>query len=60
MAMLNKPKSKHLTLRLEDELHEGIAAAAQEDRRPVSNLIRNVLADWLANRSVGERAERAV
>ncbi len=33
------------------ELRAAIEAAAEQERRPVSNLIRNVLADWLAAHS---------
>jgi predicted HicB family RNase H-like nuclease len=52
--MLAKPKSRHLTVRLEDELHEAIAAAAQEDRRPVSNWIRNALQDRIEQRPAAQ------
>jgi len=40
--MLTKPKSKHLTVRIPEELREALDAAARADRRPVGNLVRLV------------------
>jgi len=56
-----RPRSEHITLRIEPELREAIASAADADRRPVGSLIRNVLADWVAGRvsNAGERAGAA-
>jgi hypothetical protein len=43
-------KTYRLGIRVDPAIHAQLAAAAQQDRRPVSNLVRNVLADWLADR----------
>ena len=48
---IRKTRSEHVTLRLEPELREAIEAAAEADRRPVSNLVRNILSDWVDGRS---------
>jgi hypothetical protein len=60
--MLTKPKSKHLTVRIPEELREALDAAARADRRPVGNLVRLVLADglmdWLAKRERAAKAAR--
>jgi hypothetical protein len=44
-------KLEHITLRVERELRERIELAAAADRRPVSNLVRNILSDWIDSRS---------
>jgi uncharacterized protein (DUF1778 family) len=49
-------KREHITLRLERELRERIEMAAAADRRPVSNLVRNILSDWIDGRQSAERA----
>jgi hypothetical protein len=56
LAGMTKPKSKHFSLRLEDELHDELVVAAEEDNRPTANLIRCVLADWLRRQREGEAA----
>ena len=60
--MLTKPKSKHLTVRIPEELREALDAAARADRRPDGNLVRLVLADglmdWLAKRERAAKAAR--
>ena len=48
-------KREHITLRLERELRERIEMAAAADRRPVSNLVRNILSDWIDGRQSAER-----
>jgi hypothetical protein len=49
-------KTSKIALRVEPELRDRLEAAAELDRRPVANLIRNVLADWVDSRSrEGER-----
>jgi hypothetical protein len=45
-AMSNALKSDQLSLRIDPVIRERLEAAAEQDRRPVSNLVRNVLADW--------------
>ena len=49
-------KTSKIALRVEPEFRDRLEAAAELDRRPVANLIRNVLADWVDSRSrEGER-----
>jgi hypothetical protein len=45
------PKSVPLTVHLEPDLAEKIEARATEDRRPVSQFLRLVIADALAGKS---------
>jgi hypothetical protein len=40
----------NVTARVDPDDLEIVQAVAQQDRRPVSNLIRNILADWAAAR----------
>jgi hypothetical protein len=50
----------NLTLRIDDALRAELEAAAERDRRPVGNLIRCVLSDWVERRAVvGEREAAA-
>jgi hypothetical protein len=52
---MSKPMTRNFTLRLQEDLRDALAAAAEEDRRPVAGLVRNVLADWLDERIAHER-----
>jgi hypothetical protein len=46
-----KPKlSDQLVVPLEPELRREIEAAADQDRRPLGNLVRCILADWAETR----------
>ena len=49
--MAQHPKTETLKLRIEPELRAAIEAAAVQERRPTSNLVRCVLADWLDARA---------
>jgi hypothetical protein len=49
-------KCERIDLRVDRELRERIELAAAADRRPVSNLIRNILSDWIDGRQSTERA----
>lgn len=40
-------KDAPLTIRLEPEMRQALAAIAAAEDRPVSRLIRRILADWL-------------
>jgi hypothetical protein len=51
----HKSKCATLALRLEPELRERLEAAAEQDRRVLSNLIRNVLADWVDGHAAAAR-----
>jgi len=42
--------SQQLNVRIAPELREALEAAAEQDRRPVSNLVRGVLAEWIESR----------
>jgi hypothetical protein len=53
--MSNQTGRPQVSARVDPEVLEALAAAAKADRRPVSNLIRNVLADWVEARSAGEQ-----
>jgi predicted HicB family RNase H-like nuclease len=48
-------KSDQLSVRIDPLIRERLEAAAEQDRRPVLNLVRNVLADWLADQSQRSR-----
>ena len=48
-----------LTLRIDGALRGELEAAAERDRRPVGNLMRLALADWLAQRSADQQQQRA-
>jgi hypothetical protein len=55
-----KLKARHVSVRIEDELHDALETAAAQDRRPMASLIRCVLADWVEDRrSPGERPRAA-
>ena len=53
------PPMEHVTIRLQPELRARIRAAAQAERRPESNWIRNALADRVEQRSTVTEAEAA-
>jgi hypothetical protein len=53
--MSTRQKTEHVVIRMEPELRAAIEAAAEQERRPISNLVRCVLADWLEQRA-GEHA----
>jgi hypothetical protein len=50
--------TKQMTVRVEPDLLDAIERAAAEDRRPVSSLVRCILADWQAARDA-QQQERA-
>jgi hypothetical protein len=54
--MSTRQKTEHVVIRMEPELREAIEAAAEEERRPVSNWVRNALADQLKAREADGRA----
>jgi predicted transcriptional regulator len=57
--MTTKTKTKHLTVRLEDELRAALDEAAEEYRRPVGSLVRLVLSDWIESQGrVAAQPER--
>lgn len=52
-------KTQFLKLMIEPELLERLQAAADEDKRTRSNLVRYALADWLERRSADRKATAA-
>jgi len=50
---MTKARVRHeqLSFRIEPETRAAIERAAEQDRRPVSNLVRCIIAEWLARRS---------
>lgn len=57
---MKKSKNRRIVLRVDDDLHEAIEAAAERDRRPTSNWICNVLAERLASDTSREAAGRLI
>ena len=55
---MTQQKTSKIALRLEPELRDRLEAAAQLDRRPMANLIRAVVADWIDRQAPGERSDR--
>lgn len=45
--MMVQKKSAAVGIRIETEIKEALARAAEDDRRTVSSLIEKILADWL-------------
>lgn len=39
---------KPITFKVPDEIKEKLDKLAEEERRPLSNLVRNIVLDWLA------------
>lgn len=56
--MARQQKSESLKLRCEPELRDRLIEAAVEQRRPVANLLRLIVSDWLAEHA-GERRAAA-
>jgi uncharacterized protein (DUF1778 family) len=52
---MTQQKTSKIALRVEPELRDRLEAAAELDRRPMANLIRAVLADWIERQAQGER-----
>jgi uncharacterized protein (DUF1778 family) len=52
---MTQQKTSKIALRVEPELRDRLEAAAELDRRPMANLIRAVLADWIERQAHGER-----
>jgi hypothetical protein len=51
--------TKQLSVRVDPELLDDLERAAAEDRRPVGNLVRCILADWQAARDARQGLEAA-
>jgi hypothetical protein len=53
--------SDQVVLRMEPKLRRAIKSAAEQDRRPMAHLIRNILSDWVAGRPLagGDTARAA-
>ena len=55
---MTKQKTSKIALRVEPELRAAIEEAAEADRRPMANLIRAVLADWIDRQAQDDLVER--
>ena len=55
LAKMTQQKTSKIALRVEPELRDRLEAAAELDRRPMANLIRAVLEDWIDSQAQGER-----
>jgi hypothetical protein len=58
VAVKSKPVRVPVMVRVEPELREAIEHAAEQDRRPLSSMIRVILADWIENR--GQQAAASI
>jgi hypothetical protein len=47
---MTKKRNEAIALRVEPELRTAIETAADQERRPMSSLIRCILEDWVAAR----------
>ena len=47
---MNEPRRRQISVRLEEGVAEIVERVAAEERRPVANLVRNVLHDWADSR----------
>jgi hypothetical protein len=47
---MSKKRNEAIALRVEPELRAAIETAADQERRPMSSLIRNILSDWVHTR----------
>jgi uncharacterized protein (DUF1778 family) len=52
------PRDK-VSARVDPEVRELVERVAEAERRPVSNLVRNILADWAAARQAQQQREAA-
>jgi hypothetical protein len=52
----NSASSVHIAFRAAPQLRDKLEAAAARERRPLSNLIRSILSDWLRGESRTRRA----
>lgn len=60
MSDVSEPRARrgHVSTRLDLDVIEVVEQVAADERRPISNLLRNVITDWAAARrqSVGRAA----
>jgi predicted transcriptional regulator len=55
----NRPTRDTLSARVDPEVLEIVERVAEAGRRPVSNLVRNILSDWVAARQSQQHGETA-
>jgi hypothetical protein len=48
--MMAQKKAATVGIRIEPEIKDALARAADDDRRTVSSLVEKILADWLKER----------
>jgi len=52
------PRRKLTAFRIDDDLVEGLEAAAHDEDRPISYLIRQAVREWLKRRGVRKSARK--
>jgi uncharacterized protein (DUF1778 family) len=57
MKQSTRMRDQQLSIRVEPDLREAIEAAADRDQRPVSNLVRVILSDWLRAHAADHAAQ---
>jgi len=55
----NRPTRDTLSARVDPDVLEVVERVAEAERRPVSNLVRNILSDWAAARQSQQHGETA-
>jgi hypothetical protein len=56
MAAAKKPRDQ-ISARLDPDVLEVVLHVAEAERRPISNVVRNVLTDWAKARRQAEQSE---
>jgi hypothetical protein len=54
--MSEKQQRENVTARIDPEVLQVVQRVAEQERRPVSNLIRNIVADWASARREQQEA----
>jgi hypothetical protein len=54
-----KPSREQVSARLDPEVLEIVEHVAKAERRPISNLVRNIVSDWAASRKIQTAREAA-
>jgi predicted transcriptional regulator len=57
--MSPKKTREQVSARLDTDVLEVVQHVAEVERRPISNLVRNIVSDWVRDRETAEGKERA-
>jgi predicted transcriptional regulator len=57
--MKTRQTREQVSARLDPDVLEIVQHVAEAERRPVSNLVRNIVSDWAASRKTEQRREVA-